>query len=76
MAYNVYVACDHCGEIGPSWINLTVPKSLAREMVEKEGWTVKRDGNGWYCPKCEKERIKRVYGWDAVHLLNSNKKEC
>ena len=76
MAYNVYIACDHCGEIGPSWINLTVSKRLAREIAEKEGWTVKRDGGGWYCPKCEKERIKRVYGWDAVHLLNSNKKEC
>lgn len=74
MAYNVYVACDHCGEIGPSWINLTVPMKLAREIAEKEGWTVKRDGKGWYCPKCEKERIKRVYGFDTFNLLGERSK--
>lgn len=75
MAYNVYIACDHCGEIGPSWINLTVSKRLAREIAEKEGWTVKRDGNGWYCPKCEKERQKRVYGFDTFNLLGERKEE-
>ncbi len=64
LAYNVYVACDRCGEDPFVWTNQTAPISRAKRIVKAAGWHVTKDG-AWYCAECW-ETIRRaemiVYG--------------
>jgi hypothetical protein len=64
LSYNVYVACDRCGEDPFAWKNQTVTISRAKRIVKSAGWHVRKDG-AWYCSECW-ETIRRaetiVYG--------------
>ena len=51
MAYNVYVACDCCGEELFNQTKQTVSITKAMKTAKKKGWKIK-DG-GWYCKDCQ-----------------------
>ena len=55
MAYNVYFACDECGETF-CWTNFTVTYNRAVKYARKRGWTVGK--RGWHCPECKAKRRK------------------
>lgn len=60
MAYNVYFACDKCGNEGTAWCNFSVALSRCIKLPREAGWQV---GNrGWICPRCQrkKEALKDV----------------
>ena len=64
MAYNVYVACDRCGEDPFAWTNQTISISRAKRIVTAAGWYVLDDG-AWYCHECGEAFLraqKIVYG--------------
>lgn len=50
MAYNVYVACDCCGEKLFAITNETVSITRAEKAAKLKGWKVTQDG--WYCQDC------------------------
>ena len=51
MAYNVYFACDGCGDTGLAWTGVTVNVSRATMYARKRGWQVGE--KGWFCPHCK-----------------------
>lgn len=51
MAYNVYVACDGCGEELFNITNQTISITRAEKIAKKYGWAVPKAG-GWYCKEC------------------------
>ena len=52
MAYNVYVACEVCGEEMFCVTNKTVSITKAEQIAKKRGWKVTKEG-GWYCKDCQ-----------------------
>ena len=54
MAYNVYFACDSCGNEGYAWTNKCVAYSNAQRIARSLGWKIGK--NGWICPKCQKKK--------------------
>ncbi len=51
MAYNIYVACDRCGEDPFEWKNQNISMRRAKKLVKEAGWYVTGDGR-WYCEEC------------------------
>ena len=62
MAYNVYFACDKCGNEGMAWCNHSVSLSICIKLAREAGWKVGK--RGWICPRCQqkKEALKDVKG--------------
>ena len=62
MAYNVYIACDKCGECIAFPCNVTYSMTRAIKRAKKCGWKVKRvkgiiGSTDFLCPECaEKEK--------------------
>jgi hypothetical protein len=57
MAYNVYAACDKCGESILSFgVNHPMPITRAVYIARKRGWSVGK--KGWICPDCRKAKKK------------------
>lgn len=50
MAYNVYVACDCCGEELFVVTNKTISITNAGKIAKSRGWKVNQQG--WYCQDC------------------------
>ena len=69
MAYNCYIACDHCGIEGGSWVNHTVSLSIAEMLARRAGWQVGK--KGWFCPAC-KERMKSERAIKAARKRGKN----
>lgn len=62
MAYNVYIACDRCGECIQLSCNNTYSMTRAIEKAKKCGWKVKRVKaiigiTDFLCPECA-EKVK------------------
>lgn len=64
MAYNVYFACDQCGEVGAAWANHGVSQSICIKIAREAGWKVGK--KGWICPSCQ-ESNKRKERKDAAN---------
>ena len=54
MAYNVYFACDKCGNEGMDWGNHSVSLSICIKMAREAGR--KGGKRGWICPGCQQKR--------------------
>ena len=55
MAYNVYFACDKCGNEGMAWCNHSVSLSICIKLAREAGWKVGK--RGWICPRCQQKRM-------------------
>ncbi len=51
MAYNVYFACDNCGNVGASWVNYNARLANTIKIAREHGWRVGK--RGWICPDCK-----------------------
>ena len=54
MAYNVYFACDKCGNEGMAWCNHSVSLNICIELARETGWKVGK--RGWICPRCQQKK--------------------
>ena len=69
MAYNVYVACDRCGEQLHISCNNTRSMTKAIEKAMHYGWEVTRkknciDETEFFCPDCREIRHKGFELWE------------
>lgn len=63
MAYNVYFACDVCGNEGLSWVNHMVAYSTCVMYARQSGWKVGK--RGWICPSCQKKKRQTQWYYDT-----------